>query len=59
MYHAAAVDVPGPAIEMLAEIARESSAHLVVGVIELDRATPYCTVVFFDPAGGFLGRIGN
>jgi nitrilase len=56
MYHAAAVDVPGPAIGILGEIARERSVHLVVGVIERDRGTLYCTVVFFDSAGDFLGK---
>ena len=56
MYHAAAIDIPGPAIDILGGIAREANVHLVVGVIERDRGTLYCTVVFFDPNGAFLGK---
>jgi nitrilase len=56
MYHAAAIDIPSPAIDALSRVARENSAHLVVGVIERDRGTLYCTIVFFDAAGTFLGK---
>jgi nitrilase len=56
MYHAAAIDIPGPAVDVLAGIARESAVHLVVGVIERDCGTLYCTVAFFSPAGAFLGK---
>src|SRR5580698_9332532 len=33
MYHAAAIDIPGPAIDILGGIARENSLYLVIGVI--------------------------
>jgi nitrilase len=56
MYHAAAIDIPGPAIDILSGIARENSVYLVVGVIERERGTLYCTIVFFDPAGALLGK---
>jgi nitrilase len=56
MYYEAAIDVPGPAIEMLGAIARESGIHLVIGVIERDGGTLFCTVVFFDSVGAFLGK---
>jgi nitrilase len=56
MYYTAAIDIPGPVIATLGEIARESSVHLVVGVIERDRGTLYCTIAFFDPTGAFLGK---
>jgi nitrilase len=55
-YHAAAIDIPGPAIDALSGIARESGAYLVIGVIERDRGTLYCATVFFDPAGEYLGK---
>ena len=55
-YREGAVDVPGPAVDRLAEIARVSSAHLVVGVIERDRGTLYCTVLFVGPGGRLLGK---
>src|ERR1700743_2752001 len=56
MYHAAAIDLPGPATDTLGAIARECNVHLVIGVIERDRGTLYCTVAFFDPTGVFIGK---
>src|SRR5690606_11392166 len=55
-YWESAVDVPGPAVEALGEIARANSVYLVIGVIERDGGTLYCTVLFFDAGGGYLGK---
>jgi len=54
-YFESAVDVPGPSVDFLAETAREHSVHLVIGVIERDGGTLYCTVLFFNPEG-YLGK---
>jgi nitrilase len=56
LYHAATIDIPGPAIELLSGIAHDNGVYLVIGVIERDRGTLYCTIVFLDPAGKFLGK---
>lgn len=55
-YHRNAVDIPGPYIEELAELARGLGIYLVTGVIERAGGTLYCTVVFFDNKGQFLGK---
>ena len=55
MYHSSAIDVPGPIVAALGNIARENAIHLVIGVIERDGGTLYCTVLFFDPTGRYLG----
>lgn len=55
-YAKGAIDVPGPATEALAEAAREAGAYLVIGVIERDGGTLYCTVLFFGPDGTVLGK---
>ena len=55
-YRDAAVEVPGPATEALGAIAHEHDVHLVVGVVERDGGTLYCTVVFLGPDGGLLGK---
>lgn len=55
-YWDSSVDVPGPAVDALGEIARENAVYLVIGVIERDGGTLYCTVLFFDPAGALLGK---
>jgi nitrilase len=55
-YFDSAVDVPGPAVDFLARVARENKLHLVVGVIEREIGTLYCTVLFFAPDGAYLGK---
>lgn len=60
-YFESAVEVPGPvssnnAVDALGAIARDHSVYLVIGVIERDGGTLYCTVLFFDDAGGLLGK---
>jgi nitrilase len=55
-YWDSAIDIPGPDLDRLSQIAGETSVFLVVGVIERDAGTLYCTVVFFDPEGNYLGK---
>lgn len=55
-YWESAVDIPGPAVDRLSAIARETGLHLVIGVIERDGGTLYCTVLFFGPDGDYLGK---
>ncbi|HSR25725.1 MAG TPA: nitrilase-related carbon-nitrogen hydrolase [Candidatus Eisenbacteria bacterium] len=54
-YWESAVDVPGPHVERLAGLARTTGLHLVVGVVEREGGTLYCTVLFLSPAG-YLGK---
>ncbi len=55
-YWDSAVDVPGPAVDKLAAIAGENQVHLVIGVIEREQGTLYCTVLFFADDGSYLGK---
>lgn len=55
-YCAAAVTVPGPEIHQIGDVARRSQMTLVVGVIERDGGTMYCTAVYFGPDGQLLGK---
>ncbi|XP_010535707.1 PREDICTED: bifunctional nitrilase/nitrile hydratase NIT4 [Tarenaya hassleriana] len=55
-YHASAVDVPGPEVDRLAAMARKYKVFMVMGVIEREGYTLYCTVLFFDSQGQFLGK---
>src|ERR1700730_2212874 len=55
-YFESAVDVPGPAVDFLGQLAGDHHVHLVIGVIERDGGTLYCTVLFFSPEGKFLGK---
>jgi len=55
-YWASAVDVPGPAVDALGAIARDNGVYLVMGVIEREGGTLYCTVLFLAPTGHYLGK---
>jgi nitrilase len=55
-YYASSIDVPGPVVTQLAEIAQRNAVHLVIGVIEREGGTLYCTIVFFAPDGSYLGK---
>jgi len=55
-YWESSVDVPGPAVDALAKTARANAIYLVVGVVERDGGTLYCTVLFFAPDGAYLGK---
>jgi nitrilase len=54
-YWESSLDVPGPDVDKLAEVARANGIHLVLGVIERDGGTLYCTVLFFSP-DAYLGK---
>ncbi|MBS1058034.1 carbon-nitrogen hydrolase family protein [Gluconobacter kondonii] len=55
-YWKSAIDVPGAETARIASFAAKMKAHLVVGVIERDGATLYCTALFFGPDGTLLGK---
>lgn len=55
-YWESAVDVPGPVTLALGEAARQHHLHLVMGVIEREGGTLYCTALFFGPDGTLLGK---
>jgi nitrilase len=55
-YWDSSVEVPGAAVESLAETARLHAIYLVIGVVERDGGTLYCTVLFFGPDGAYLGK---
>ena len=55
-YYDSALDIPGPDVNALGEAARENNLHLVIGVIERDGGTLYCTVLFFAADGSLMGK---
>ncbi|KAL7247724.1 hypothetical protein ACSBR2_002604 [Camellia fascicularis] len=55
-YHASAIDVPGPEVDRLAEIAGKYKVHLVIGVVERGRSSLFSAVLFFDSLGRYLGQ---
>jgi nitrilase len=55
-YWESSVDVPGPTVERLGRIAAANRLYLVIGVIEREGGTLYCSVLFFDNQGRYLGK---
>ena len=55
-YFEGAVDVPGPATLRLGRAARDHGVWLVIGAIERDGGTLYCTALFFAPDGSLAGK---
>jgi nitrilase len=56
LYLDAAIDVPGPQTQRLGEAAAAHGSYVVIGVIERELGTCYCTVLFFGPDGRLLGK---
>jgi nitrilase len=55
-YFKAAVACPGAETEMLAEWARRWALHIVIGVVERDGGTLYCSSLLFSPEGGLIAK---
>ena len=55
-YWDSAVDIPGPAAQYMGEVARSNQIELVVGAIERDGGTLYCTALFYAPDGSLRGK---
>jgi len=55
-YYDAAIPVPGADCDAIGEIAKSAKVYLVVGVVEQDGGTLYCTMLYFGPDGILLGK---
>lgn len=55
-YADSAIEIPGAETERLGQAAAAAGLYLVMGVIEREAGTLYCTVVFFGPDGALLGK---
>lgn len=55
-----AIEIPGQELKTLGKAAKEAGAYVAIGVIERDsefsRGTLYCTLIYFDPDGNFMGK---
>lgn len=56
LYLDAAIEVPGPETARIGEAAAKHGCYVVIGVIERELGTCYCTVLFFGPDGQLLGK---
>jgi nitrilase len=55
-YSLSAIQCPGPETELLANWSRELNLHIVIGIVERDRSTLYCSSLIFSPEQGLLSK---
>ncbi|MDT4963551.1 MAG: nitrilase [Pseudonocardiales bacterium] len=55
-YWESSIEIPGPGVDRIAAIADRHRLHLVIGVIEREGGTLYCTTLVFAPTGECLGK---
>ncbi|MCX8958786.1 carbon-nitrogen hydrolase family protein [Erwinia psidii] len=55
-YYANAIDVPGEECDALAAFSARCGADVVIGVIERDGSTLYCSSLFFSPKDGLVAK---
>ena len=55
-YFKAAVLCPGAETEMLAEWSQKFELHIVIGVVERDGGTLYCSSLLLSPEGGLVAK---
>ena len=53
-YMESSITVPGPHAEALGQAAQDAGVHLVIGVIERDGGTIYCSSLCYGPDGSLL-----
>ena len=56
LYHKAAIDLEGPEVETICDATAKTGAFVVIGCIERDGGTLYCTALFFDGERGLIGK---
>jgi nitrilase len=55
-YHEAAIALDGPEVAAITAATAETGLFAVIGCIERDGGTLYCTVLFFDGPRGLIGK---
>ncbi|MEW6254691.1 MAG: carbon-nitrogen hydrolase family protein [Pseudomonadota bacterium] len=55
-YFEASIVVPGPETARLGKAAAAAGTYVVIGVMERELGTQYCTVLYFGPDGTLLGK---
>ena len=55
-YHDSAIDLDGDEVALIAEAAAETDSFVVIGVIERDGGTLFCTALFFNGKAGLAGK---
>ena len=55
-YHDSAIEIPSVAISRIEAVSKDTGVFVVMGVVERDGGTLYCTAIFVDPVEGLVGK---
>jgi nitrilase len=55
-YFESAIELGSPEMDRLSKTIKQIGTQIVLGVIERDGGTLYCSVFFFDKSGNYLGK---
>lgn len=55
-YHSGAIQLPSPELSRIEDISKVCNVFLVIGIIERDGGTLYCTAIFVDPKLGYVAK---
>jgi len=55
-YYEEAITVPGADCDAIGAVASAAAVYLVVGVVEQDGGTLYCSMLYFSPDGSLIGK---
>ncbi len=56
LYYENCVPIPGPTTQILSRAAAEAGVYVVMGIVEQDGGTLFCTTLYFGPDGTLLGK---
>jgi nitrilase len=56
LYYEQAIDLAGPEVQKITAATATTGLFVVIGCIERENGTLYCTVLFFDGANGLVGK---
>ncbi len=55
-YHEQSFDPKGEELQRVAKLAREHQMYIVLGVTEKEAGSLYCSMLYFSPSDGYLGK---
>lgn len=56
LYHAASFSCTGPEVGRIENLARETDTYIVLGVTEREGESLYCSMLYFSPVAGLVGK---
>lgn len=55
-YYEGAITIPSETTDRISKIAKDNEMSMIIGVIEKDGGTLYCTAIYIDAMGGYVAK---